>query len=429
MNKTITKTTDFSKYIQDDASHMQEYQKYQEKLYTNEAIVPVFDDQKEQTTLDQTISKCIETALNSDDDKKLAEHLEELFEYQNVIYKDTQIASHLRSRSYITPHGLAVSPDHCIHTIKDKLRMKGFIRGVDAALKDLRRSFSSEPLHIVYPACGPFAPLLLPIIAYYNNEKKYASNELQITLIDIQAGAILSLRNLVQELGIQEYIKDILHINATDYVPAKGEAIHMLILESMQHGFSKEGHMAMARYFAPLLEDDGIFLPKNISVRAYLAVPQDEYVEQWKDKSKEVRASSIDESFKQMRTDLGEILSITKENILNLKEIPSNKPDLKLLVCKTLKIPEPKGEREKQMLIIHTHLDVYDDTHIGEYDSGITQPLADFKVCINFIPADKRDDDIYLNSGDLVTFYYRLDGMPGFLPHKRESVEDNHGVA
>ena len=74
MNKTITKTTDFSQYIQDDDSHIQEYQKYQEKLYTNEAIVPVFDDQIEQTTLDQTISKCIETALNSDDDKKLAKH-------------------------------------------------------------------------------------------------------------------------------------------------------------------------------------------------------------------------------------------------------------------------------------------------------------------------------------------------------------------
>ena len=58
---------------------------------------------------------------------------------------------------------------------------------------------------------------------------------------------------------------------------------------------------------------------------------------------------------------------------------------------------------------------MYENEKIYEYDSGITHPLPEQQVCINFTPSESRDGDLLVKSGDDIKFYYRLNGLPGFL--------------
>ena len=147
-----------------------------------------------------------------------------------------------------------MSPDHCITTQKDSLRVRAFIRAIDRAIADLLKQ-TQAPLHIVYPACGPLAPLLLPLIAYYHQQELYSEQDLQITLIDMQPGAVASLHALVDALQITPFIRDIQQLDGCDYETP--EPVHIVVLEAMQHGFSREGHLALARHFAHILEPDG----------------------------------------------------------------------------------------------------------------------------------------------------------------------------
>lgn len=186
-------------------------------------------------------------------------HLNELFERLNLLYQHADIDPALRKRQFIARHGLVMSPDHCTTTQKDTRRVTAFIRGAHQAIGELKNK-NSACLHLVYPACGPFAPLLLPLIAYYRETGIYRENDLRITLIDMQAGAVESLQVLVNEMGISEYIHEINCQDACEYQPVI--PVDIVILEAMQHGFSREGHLPIAQHFAALMSADGIFYPK-----------------------------------------------------------------------------------------------------------------------------------------------------------------------
>ena len=67
------------------------------------------------------------------------------------------------------------------------------------------------------------------------------------------------------------------------------------------------------------------------------------------------------------------------------------------------------------MLMICTHIKTYGDEVIGEYESGISHPLPDMHVCINFTPRDVKPGDLLVKTADKLKFYYRLNGLPGFL--------------
>lgn len=418
MNQT-TKTTDFLQHLSQNSRTP--LSPLHASIST--PVVPILSDTPELSpdSLDTQIVHVIEAAFDDatgESPDALAQALATLCDTQVAIFESLDLPLDVRSRSFLCANGVCLSPEHCTSTLKDTLRVRAFLRGAHQALATLSTPEDGIPLHIVYPACGPFAPLLLPLIAHYRARGTYTHEQLQITLIDLQEGAIASLHAIIDAYDIAPYIKAVLQIDACDYQPDEGEHIDMVVLESFQHGFTREGHMAIARHFAPLLAKGGVFLPQNVSIRAFLTNPTREYVDQWKDRT-DVREHTIDPKIKEERTDIGEILSLTPQNVQNLKTVPSNHPGVTLLECGTLRIPEPPTERDRQMMLFAADLTVYGDERIGQYDSGITHPFPDFRICVNFKPGDSKDDDILLESGDLVTFFYRMDGLPAFLPHKR----------
>ncbi len=350
----------------------------------------------------------------------LAPLLVKLFEQCRAVYELADIPKPLRSRRYICATGLVISPDHCTETIKDTARIHAFIHGIDKALRQLHDRRSGK-VHIVYPACGPFAPLLLPLLSYYKRNGVYASDDIGVSLIDIQEGATRSLQALVNALDLQDFIVDISCCNAMEYQSSL--PVHMVVLEALQHGFSREGHLQLAKYFSDMLEPDGFFIPKEIVVSAALNVGQREYVDQWKkgDRDDEHKQESqID--IRRERTELGEILRVNLPMLRNMT-VQIQDEHTQLLVCGAVTIPHIENNHDKQVLLICSKVRVFDEAVIDEYASGITHPLPDMQVCINFVPNDTRPDDLLVNSGDCIKFYYCMNGLPGFIPLK---MEDEH---
>jgi hypothetical protein len=392
------------------------------QLNTSECILGGENIQEQDVDMaEQSLSGCIISSVSEMLNESvpntvlLERKLHLLFDRLYAVYQQADITSGLRKRQFISQHGLIISPEQCVTTQKDTLRVRSFIRSADQAIAKLSEQFSCC-LHIVYPACGPFAPLLLPLIAYYKETGRYDENNLRITLIDMQQGAVISLDTLVNELGISGYINAILCQDACQYQTSS--PIHLVVLEAMQHGFSKEGHLPMARHFASLIAGNGIMLPEEVSIRGVLSPAQQEFVEQWQDKNNRVCATGMQAKNISHRVELGEILTLNLDSLRQLKVQQLDK-NTHLIECGTVTIPplpeNSESGMEKLMLMICTHIKTYGDEVIGEYDSGITHPLPDMHVCINFTPRDVKPGDLLVKTADKLKFYYRLNGLPGFL--------------
>ena len=352
-----------------------------------------------------------ETSLETSLETKLGLLFEQLYE----VYQQAKIPVSLRKRQFVSAHGLVISPDFCVTTQKDTIRVRAFIRAADQAIGKLSTVYNSC-LHIVYPACGPFAPLLLPLIAYYKETGRFDENNLRITLIDIQPGAVTSLAAVTHEMGIAGYINEILCQDACDY--QTNSPVHLVVLEAMQHGFSKEGHLPMARHFASLIAENGIMLPEEVTLRAVLATGQQEFIEQWQDNNNRVSETGMLAANSKSRVELGDILRL---NLKSLKALEDQVLDehTRLIECGEVSIPplaqSDESSMDKPMLLICTRIKIYHQEFLGEYDSGITHPLPDMNVCINFAPREVKPGDLLVNSGDKLKFFYRLNGLPGFL--------------
>lgn len=342
----------------------------------------------------------------------LKEKLTRLFERQTDIYYQANIPAELRKRQYIAQHGLVISPDSCITSILDVLRVRAFMRGVDKALQHLNTRFEkNKPLHIVYPACGPYAPLLLPLLTYYREQNLYTPSDLQVTLIDMQKGAVMSLRAMVDAFGIADYIADIHCQDAMTY--HKQKPVHLVLLEAMQHGFSREGHLPLAYYFSILLEPKGFLIPQEVSIRAMLNIGQREFTDQWHT-TQACEYAHMDPQIVAERTDLGEILSVTPQSLRNL-QIQILDEYTSLIECAEVKIPQTLDQSDQQLLLLCSQVRAFGNEWIDEYDSGITHPLPDEQICIDFTPASVRPGDLLIKRGDSLKFYYRLNGLPGFF--------------
>ncbi|MGF1679699.1 hypothetical protein [Photobacterium minamisatsumaniensis] len=363
--------------------------------------------------LSENLNQLVDDMLSNKslDKKGLDLQLKVIFKQLKMIYTHADISPMYRSRQFISRHGLIISPDNCITSVKDTLRVRAYLRSVHQAVSQLKLD-NNSPVHIVYPACGPFAPLLLPLLSYYKTNGLYNGNDIQVTFIDLQPGAVLSLKAVTNELGLHEFIRNFYCQDACKY--ESSTSINIVVLESLQHGLSREGHVAIARHFARIMDPNGIFLPQDIMLYAVLTVGQKEFIEKWKEENG--RACDVSQEIIgcNQRVELGEILRLNTKTLIDLKDYVVDS-STSLIECEEIVIPSESVIPEQPLIIICTQIKVYNEEVLNEYESGITHPLPDMQVCINYTPQDAKPGDLMVKSGDKLKFYYRLNGLPGFM--------------
>lgn len=327
-----------------------------------------------------------------------------------TIYKQTELTEEEINTSYLNATGLVMAVKDAVHTVKDIYRVKAFLRGLDQALTQAT-SQGKPDLHIVYPACGPFAPLALPLICYLN-EKKPDHVRLKLTLIDIQPGAIKVLRRVADSMSLSDDILEILCMDVMDYTPSR--KIDVLVIEALQHGLTREGHVSFIQHLSQFLATDALLLPEEIKVNAILAVGQKEYCDQWRGQERS-HSSFVDTDIQNDRINLGTILTLNRETLMRLQRVPLGE-GFDLLEAGQVLIPKDVSDIDQRILLLAVTAKVFGEEWVNEYDSGITHPRPDMSVCIDFKPRIPEADDLLVKSGDTLKFYYKLCGTPSFLP-------------
>lgn len=374
----------------------------------NSLLNPIPEDEAKQALQSSLRTLAEQMLFQSLSHTELVELFSSAYEKLLSSYQKAALTEAEKVTSYINATGLVMSVDHAIHTFRDIYRVKAFICGIHQALESKQ---ASHEIHVVYPACGPFAPLLLPLISHYAANDT-ARHQLKITLIDIQPGAIKALNNLISDLDISDYIHEVLCCDVMDYKP--DHPIDVLVMEALQHGFTREGHFAFARHLVPFLADSAIMLPERITVTASLNVGQREYVDQWEQQER-THSSLVDPKIQNERTILGEVLSLTLDKLRKLTILPLGN-GMELIECNQVQIPRNIKDIHKKSLLLSVTATTFGQEQVREYDSGITHPLCDPSLCIDFVPKAAEPDDLLVKSGDRLKFYYKLSGAPGFLP-------------
>lgn len=321
------------------------------------------------------------------------------------------------THQYISATGLIMSPYNCKHTIKDIYRIKGYARGLNKAIQGQLKNKPS--INVLYPACGPFAPLLLPLLSYYKETQTYKPSQIRVTLVDIQPGAILTLKQLVSDLQLEEYISLIEEADATVFEPEN--TIDLLVLEAMQHGFTKEGQLSIAKHLVKYLSIDGWMIPQNVSVKGMMVVGETEFNQQWKTQEFS-HSSNVANEAQQDRVELGEILKINKSTLLEMHELELE-GGIKVIPANQIVLPKGVEDMSKRIFAVYAHIETFAQEEVGQYDSGITHPRPDNSVYIDLKPKDIEHTHFVASSGDTIQFYYQLTGLPGFVPVKvQESI-------
>ena len=158
--------------------------------------------------------------------------------------------------------GTALSSRHALDCLDDPLRTVRFIAGTYAAVQDALTIFSDRPIQILYAGCGPGAPLILPFL------HEFDSAEISVTLLDITPSSLASVKELVDHLGLADYIRSYELQDAITYKHPEELGLHFVVSETMDKGLTREPQVRITQNLAPQLSPDGILVPKAIEIYA-----------------------------------------------------------------------------------------------------------------------------------------------------------------
>ena len=274
----------------------------------------------------------------------------------------------------ILPSGKAISPKEAAHCVLDFARTTQFLRGIHAAILELKKRFPHKKLEILYAGCGPFAALMVPLLTQFTTE------DFSLTLIDFHQRSIDAARKIFAELSLENFVANFVRTDASNY--KHKEKLHLVICETMQNAMKKEPQSAITLNLAPQLAENGIFVPQKISVEVCLA-----------NLSKEFAADGAEKE----RIYLGEILKLEAEKIRQSSTQNFRFPAI------TLEIPPMIVEKnvEKPNFMLLTKVLIFGGFKLSERDSAITYPQ---------ILNDLRD----FSDNNRIEFTYILDKNPRF---------------
>lgn len=286
--------------------------------------------------------------------------------------------------------GYAVSPYVAARCLVEVFRTQQFVRGAYAAIQVARRRFPEQRLHILYPGCGPYATLILPLAT------QFSPADFQVTLVDVHEPSVTAVRQLVETLGLDDFIHDIVQADAMTYSPPADQPFHMLVLEVMQGALAREPQVALTLRFLPRLVPGGLLVPGRITVDACLTSRDRE------DFGTLIRRDPdgfpVDHSdLTRARIPLGQLIALQAGSGWTLAHEQPCEGDT--LPPVTIQVPPRPPEIDQFMLL--TRVEVHPPFTIAEYQSDVSHPVI--------LPELNG-----IASGSEVTFAYTFGRKPGF---------------
>jgi hypothetical protein len=163
--------------------------------------------------------------------------------------------------------GKAIGPTFAAMCLNEMLRTKRFVDGVYQAVCDTLAAHPNRPVHILYAGTGPFATLVLPLVA------RFSSQQLQWSLLEINPTSFACLQQLINKLGLQDYIHRFEKTDAANWALPVGERIDIFVTETMQESLKREPQVGICMNLMPQLPPEVIMIPQEIRLKAALIHP------------------------------------------------------------------------------------------------------------------------------------------------------------
>lgn len=236
-------------------------------------------------------------------------------------------------------HGIALAPGSAARCVLDFARTARFLQGVHAAIDAALARFG-PPVDVLYAGCGPFAPLCLPLTT------QVPAGAARFTLLEVQPDAAQSARRLCAALGAEAWVE---RIETTDALQWRAtRAPHVIVVEAMQKALAREPQVALTAHLAPQLAERGFFVPEEIRVQACLSELGHEF-----------------DAGGPRRLDLGLALRLRADEC---RERPP--------AFGTLRTTAPSYAGAPRSLLVLTHVRVFGELVLGDYDSAISYPTV-----------------------------------------------------
>lgn len=301
----------------------------------------------------QAISTIIESLLETNDHDKKVSLLEQL----SGLLSEMTGENEQEGMQEFGLSGLLLPPREAADCLVGTERTLAYWAGVLEAIKALK-AIKSEPIKIIYPGCGPFASLILPLLFGFED------SELDITLIEINAESATQVKKLINtvstsSLKVQIYRQDALKFETE-------ELYDLMVSECMLASLQHEGQVAITRHLSQFLAKHAVLIPERIEVNLQWGnvVKEAQFVEVNKKLGKGIEP----ELLRPYRHDLGSLIYLDK----NIRTRYPKQSDY--LTLKTIEFVA--NEPDKPNLLYTTRIQVFDNIWLEEYQNGLTYPVS-----------------------------------------------------
>lgn len=273
-------------------------------------------------------------------------------QYQDIVLNinSFDIESHELRNDIYFENGKALGTSWAAMCLQDGMRTKMFVKGLIEAV-ETKISESKKPVHILYAGTGPFATLILPVLA------SYSTDEVVCSLLEINDASFNNMKCVIEECGFHDHVVDYIQADATQLVLENPDKIDILVSETMQRALESEQQVPIVMNLMSQLNRNTILIPEKIDVIACQMG------------NKKLASVRSEEDYIQR---LGSVLELSKKGLDELVYERDEKMNIGF-EAKVFKI-RPEKIAEFDELSLMTEIQVFGDTWLRTYDSGLTIP-------------------------------------------------------
>lgn len=247
-----------------------------------------------------------------------------------------------------TSSGLAVSPSMAAMCSQDICRSVIFLRGLYEAIKQAQQTYPHQIIRVLYIGCGPYALQATPLMSIFPPQ------QVRFSLLDIHDSNLAAVSNLIDKLGFNDSVSELVCMDAVDYQINEKAAPHVVTLEIMQSCLRAEPQVTVSRHIMSQAPNAKL-VPEDISIELRMA---DSGADQAIDKKP---------GQEYIHEKLGTAFSLNKDTITQWTDKQEN-----WLPGATLTLPENYQGYFSPSLF--TKITVFADNVLQNYESGLTIP-------------------------------------------------------
>ncbi|NHN24730.1 hypothetical protein FIA58_003490 [Flavobacterium jejuense] len=321
----------------------------------------------------------------TNDNNDFLEHTEAINQYKSIVHELSSLDNNNENnkQDLYFNNGKAIGTTWAAMCLNDILRTKIFIKSIFKAIASLQKK-GKKPIHILYAGTGPFATLLLPILATYSPQK------VKVTLVEINKESFNNMQQIIKKLGFDGHVVNYENKDATTLKISSKLPIDIIVSETLQCGLVREQQVPITINLLNQVPQNTILIPEMVALDVCLI-----NYNAFENKTLE----TIESDYCIVLDRLIEINNKSNDEL----HYSLNDTTTQVLAEKEITI-YPEMVKLYETLMLTTRITVFENEMIQFNESGLTTPIY----------LDRFSD---LKEKKTFKIAYKVDAEPGYIIH------------